>query len=58
MKSSTPSVRIAGVAVGANWSTPLLVALFGLVLATVELPVMAPRYPSAGVSSRSSSAAT
>jgi hypothetical protein len=47
MKSSTPSVRIAGVAVGAHWSTPLLVALFGLVLATVEPPAMAPGYPTA-----------
>ena len=37
--------RVAGVSVGAHWSTLLVLALFATMLATIELPATAPGYP-------------
>ena len=43
-----PTVRlgkVAGVSIGAHWSTLVVLALFATVLATAELPATAPGYP-------------
>jgi Zn-dependent protease len=37
--------EVAGVSIGAHWSTLLVLALFATVLATAELPATAPGYP-------------
>jgi Zn-dependent protease len=47
MKPTVRIARVAGVSVGAHWSTLVVLALFGVVLATVELPATAPGYPPA-----------
>ena len=39
--------KVAGVSVGAHWSTLLVLALFATLLATTELPATAPGYPTA-----------
>ena len=47
MKATVRLGRVAGVSVGAHWSTLLVLALFATVLATSELPATAPGYPTA-----------
>jgi Zn-dependent protease len=39
--------KVAGVPIGAHWSTLIVLALFATLLATTELPATAPGYPTA-----------
>jgi Zn-dependent protease len=47
MRATARLGKVAGVSVGAHWSTLFVLALFSTMLATVELPDTAPGYPTA-----------
>jgi Zn-dependent protease len=47
MRATVRLGKVAGVSVGAHWSTVLVLALFATLLATTELPATAPGYPTA-----------